>query len=67
MDPEQTQQIFDTNAIAPMLLTASLLPVLLGQPRAQVLNIGSVLGSLGVPGFAAYGASKAACVSIRNP
>ncbi|CAB3879058.1 SDR family oxidoreductase [Achromobacter sp. ACM04] len=60
MDAEQTKQIFDTNAVAPMLLTASLLPVLLGQPRAQVLNIGSVLGSLGVPGFAAYGASKAA-------
>ncbi|KCV28612.1 KR domain protein [Bordetella bronchiseptica SBL-F6116] len=56
----QMRDLFDTNVIAPMLLTASLLPTLLARPRAQILNIGSVLGSLGVPGFSAYGASKAA-------
>lgn len=60
VDPARLTTMFDTNVIAPMLLTASLLPTLLNQPRAQILNIGSVLGSLGVPGFAAYGASKAA-------
>lgn len=54
------RRMFDTNIVAPMLLTAGMLPVLRSRPRAQVLNIGSTLGSLGVPGFSAYGASKAA-------
>lgn len=57
---DQAQQLFATNVLAPMLLTGEMLPHLRALPRAQVLNIGSVLGSLGVPGFAAYGASKAA-------
>jgi short-subunit dehydrogenase len=51
--------MLDTNLLAPMLLTRQLLPQLLQAPSAQIVNIGSVLGSLGFPGFAAYGASKA--------
>ena len=49
----------ETNLLAPMLLTSALLPHLLKQPRALVLNVGSTLGSIGVPGFSTYGASKA--------
>lgn len=57
--PEAIRKLVDTNLLAPMLLTRTLLP-LLGQARtAQVVNIGSVFGSLGFPGFAAYGAAKA--------
>ena len=48
-----------TNLLAPMLLTSDLLPHLLKQPRALVINIGSALGSIGVPGFSVYGATKA--------
>jgi short-subunit dehydrogenase len=49
----------ETNLVAPMLLTRALLPLLHAAPAAQVVNIGSVFGSLGYPGFAAYGAAKA--------
>jgi len=42
-----------------MLLTQELLPLLAAAPAAQIVNIGSVFGSLGFPGFAAYGAAKA--------
>lgn len=49
----------ETNLVAPMLLTRTLLPLLHAVPAAQVVNIGSVFGSLGYPGFAAYGAAKA--------
>ncbi|MFC4932796.1 SDR family oxidoreductase [Massilia sp. GCM10023247] len=49
----------ETNLVAPMLLTRALLPLLHAAPAAQVVNIGSVFGSLGFPGFAAYGAAKA--------
>lgn len=51
--------MLDTNLLAPMLLTRQLLPLLRQAPAAQVVNIGSVFGLLGYPGFVAYGASKA--------
>jgi len=60
LNPEVARRIAETNIVAPMLLTAGMLPLLHSRERAQILNIGSTLGSLGVPGFAVYGASKAA-------
>lgn len=57
--PEAIRAMLDTNLLAPMLLTRQLLPLLHQAPSAQVVNIGSVFGMLGYPGFAAYGASKA--------
>ncbi|QEI06552.1 SDR family oxidoreductase [Pigmentiphaga aceris] len=53
------QAMVNTNLLAPMLLTSCLLPQLMKQPRAQVINVGSTLARIGVPGFAAYGATKA--------
>jgi short-subunit dehydrogenase len=57
--PETVRQLLDTNLLAPMLLTQQLLPLLQIAPAAQIVNIGSVFGMLGFPGFAVYGASKA--------
>jgi short-subunit dehydrogenase len=57
---DDARRVMETNVVAPMMLTAGMLPLLRSRPRAQVLNIGSTLGSLGVPGFSVYGASKAA-------
>ena len=57
--PQAIRTMLDVNLLAPMLLTRQLLPLLLEAPAAQVVNIGSVFGMLGYPGFAAYGASKA--------
>ena len=58
-DPQAIRRLIDTNLVAPMLLTRALLPQLGLAPSAQVVNIGSVFGALGFPGFAAYGAAKA--------
>ena len=63
VDAQMLERLFQTNVVAPMVLTAGLLPHLLIQPGALVLNVGSVLGDLGIPGYGAYGASKAA---LRN-
>lgn len=52
------ERLFAINALAPMQLTRALLPRLRRWPEAAVLNVGSVFGSLGYPGFAAYSASK---------
>lgn len=46
------------NLVAPIQLTRSLLPHLLTRPDAGIVNIGSVFGSLGYPGFAVYSATK---------
>lgn len=60
LQADEARRVMDTNVVAPMMLIVGMLPLLRSRPRAQVLNIGSTLGSLGVPGFSAYGASKAA-------
>ncbi len=50
--------MFAINAAAPMQLCRALLPHLRQQPAATILNVGSVFGSIGYPGFAAYSATK---------
>jgi uncharacterized oxidoreductase len=49
-----------TNYLAPMRLTEALLPVLLRQPEAAVVNVSSIVAFSPVAVMAGYGASKAA-------
>ncbi|MBK6453409.1 MAG: SDR family oxidoreductase [Proteobacteria bacterium] len=58
IDDAAIERLFAINAIAPMQLTRALLPTLRSQPASAILNIGSVFGSLGYPGFTAYSATK---------
>lgn len=55
---EQIAALIATNLTAPLQLSRELLPHLLRQPKAHVLNVGSVYGTIGYPGFAVYGATK---------
>ena len=55
---EHLEQVLRTNLLAPMRLTQALLPALRRQPKAQVIQIGSALGRLGLPGYSVYSASK---------
>ena len=57
-DVERVQQMLLTNLVSPILLTQSLLPLLQQSKGATIVNIGSIFGSIGHPGFAAYCASK---------
>jgi short-subunit dehydrogenase len=52
------ERIFAVNVLAAMQLTRRLLPALLAQPAAMIVNVGSIMGYLGYPGCAAYSASK---------
>ena len=56
---------FETNVIAPVLLTQKLLPLLRASSQGVIINIGSVSGILTTPFAGAYCASKAAlhCIS----
>lgn len=56
--PETAERIIAVDLLAPMQLTQRMLPLLRRAPRAQVINVGSVFGYLGYPGFAAYCAAK---------
>lgn len=58
-DTDITRALIELNLTVPIALTTALLPALLTRPEAAVINIGSVFGSIGYPGFAVYGASKA--------
>jgi short-subunit dehydrogenase len=49
---------FAVNVQAPMHLSQLLLPQLQRAPAAAIINIGSVFGAIGYPGYAAYCASK---------
>ena len=55
---EEIKELLDINLIAPILLTKSLIPSMLNQEKAQIINIGSIFGYLGFPGFTSYCSSK---------
>lgn len=52
------EAVVNINLLAPMLLTQKLLPLLKQQQKAVVLNVGSIVGSIGLPGQVAYCSSK---------
>jgi len=57
-DDGQLERVMSTNLVAPIALTRDLLPHLQRRPQAVVMNVGSTLGRLGLPGYAVYAASK---------
>lgn len=57
-DEESIAELIGLNVTATLQLTHRLLPLLRQQGRGLVVNIGSIFGSIGYPGFAAYSASK---------
>ena len=56
--PENIERLVITNLLTPILLTQRLLPMMLRETQAQVINIGSGFSYIAYPGFAAYSASK---------
>ncbi len=57
-DINSIRQLFEVNTLLPMLLTRALLARL--STQARLIYVGSTLGAIGYPGYAAYGATKAA-------
>ena len=51
-------QIFQTNLIAPVLLTRAIIPDMLEKGHGQIVNIGSGFGSIGFGCYTSYSASK---------
>jgi short-subunit dehydrogenase len=56
--PEQIDLALAINLQAPLHLCRALLPHLQSRPRAHLVNVGSVFGSIGYPAYAVYSATK---------
>jgi short-subunit dehydrogenase len=57
-DPGVLQRLVQLNLVVPLLLTRQVLPDMLARGSGRIVNVGSILGSIGFPWFAAYSASK---------
>jgi short-subunit dehydrogenase len=53
-----TATLFHINTIAPIALANAVLPHMLEKRKGQIVNLGSIFGSIGFPCFASYSASK---------
>jgi short-subunit dehydrogenase len=58
MSDQQVSDMITSNLTVPMLLTKAIVPILKSRPEAAIINVGSILGSIGMPGSVAYCASK---------
>jgi len=59
MDHVRIDTLMQVNLVAPMQLTCAVLPAMIERGSGQVVTVGSVVGHIGMPYFAAYAASKA--------
>jgi NAD(P)-dependent dehydrogenase (short-subunit alcohol dehydrogenase family) len=57
---EQIDEVLRVNVVAPFQLTAALAPQMPSRGHGAVINVSTMAASFGLPGAAAYGASKAA-------
>jgi NAD(P)-dependent dehydrogenase (short-subunit alcohol dehydrogenase family) len=64
---EEFDSLFASNVRAPYFLVAAFAPAMAARGTGSIINIGSMSGSLGLPGgSAAYGATKAALASLTR-
>lgn len=57
-ETSEIEQQIQTNLLVPITLCQILAPVLATQPESAIVNVGSILGSIGVAGSSVYCASK---------
>jgi NAD(P)-dependent dehydrogenase (short-subunit alcohol dehydrogenase family) len=60
------QRVLDTNLKGPFLCMKHAIPAMTRNGSGSVVLMGSVLGSIGAPGYAAYCASKGALVNLAK-
>jgi NAD(P)-dependent dehydrogenase (short-subunit alcohol dehydrogenase family) len=59
-------RLFAANVRAPFFLVAALAPRMAARGRGSIINVGSQAGQIGMPGGAAYGATKGALASMTR-
>jgi NAD(P)-dependent dehydrogenase (short-subunit alcohol dehydrogenase family) len=66
LEVEKFDALFASNVRAPFLLVAALAPGMASRGKGTIINMSSMAGQIGLAGGAAYGASKAALVSMTR-
>jgi NAD(P)-dependent dehydrogenase (short-subunit alcohol dehydrogenase family) len=66
LDVATFDQLFAANVRAPFFLVAALAPKMATRGSGSIINIGSQAGQIGMPGGAAYGATKGALASMTR-
>jgi NAD(P)-dependent dehydrogenase (short-subunit alcohol dehydrogenase family) len=59
-------KMFDGNVRAPFMLVGTLAPKMAARGRGAIVSISSMAGAIGMPGGAAYGATKAALAAMTR-
>lgn len=57
-NPDRIAQMIRINLTVPLQLTRALLPDFIARGSGQIVNIGSIFGSIGFPHYASYSATK---------
>ena len=60
------KNIFNVNVLATIDVVKNILPVMRSQRSGYIINIGSVAGFVGAPGWSAYSATKAAVAALSE-
>jgi short-subunit dehydrogenase len=63
---QDIRNIFNVNVLATMDVVKSVLPVMRSQKSGYIINIGSVAGFVGAPGWSVYSATKAAVAAFSE-
>jgi len=66
LDAATFDRLFTANVRAPYFLVAALAPKMAARGRGSIVNVGSMAGHVGMPGGAAYGATKGALAAMTR-
>jgi NAD(P)-dependent dehydrogenase (short-subunit alcohol dehydrogenase family) len=66
LDVETYDRLFDANVRSAYFLVAALAPRMAARGSGSIINVGSMAGQIGMPGGAAYSATKAALASFTR-
>ncbi|SFD89341.1 short chain dehydrogenase [Chitinophaga sp. CF118] len=65
-DEQDIRNIFDVNVFATINVVKKILPIMRNQHSGYIINIGSVAGFVGAPGWSVYSATKAAVAAFSE-
>jgi NAD(P)-dependent dehydrogenase (short-subunit alcohol dehydrogenase family) len=66
LDPDTLDQLFAANVQSPYLLVSVIGPKMASRESGVILNLASMVGTVGLAGAAAYGATKAAVAALTR-
>jgi NAD(P)-dependent dehydrogenase (short-subunit alcohol dehydrogenase family) len=66
LDVAAFDRLFTANVRAPYFVVAAVAPKMAARGSGSIINIGSMAGQVGMPGGAAYGATKAALAAMTR-